>query len=113
LFEENAPKKYIFGYNNNIINPPDNLNYISNEINPLDSEIKIELKIPGFNVPNNIRFVKGNLTLNEIEKTLKTEGEYIFERGMSIRNLNKTIFQLYAESNSILSFYLFKKKAKN
>ena len=113
MFEENAPKKYIFGYNNNIINPADNLNYISNEINPLDSEIKIELKIPSFNVPNNIRFVKGNLTLNEIEKTLKTEGEYIFERGMSIRNLNKTIFQLYAESNSILSFYLFKKKAKN
>ena len=81
------------------------------EINVLGSEIKLELKVPGVNVPNNVRPINGNLTLNVVEKQIKT-GDYIFDRGMSIRNLNKTLFQLQSEQNSILSFNLLKKEEK-
>lgn len=40
------------------------------------NEIKLELNIPGFNIPNNISLVDGNLTLDEIEKKLYMEIMY-------------------------------------
>ena len=55
-----------------------------------DIEIRVELKIPGLNIPNNIRLINGNLTLDEMEKKGKF-GEYVLDRGMSIRNLKKNI----------------------
>jgi len=87
-------------------------NIMFKEINNITSEIKIELKIFGQkNVPNSIRFVKGNIKLNDIEKTLNA-GDYIFDRGTSIKNLNKTLLELQNNQNTILSFYLMKKSDK-
>lgn len=74
------------------------------------NEVKVELKVPGFNTPNNIRLIKGHLTLNEIEKK-GTFGEYVLDRGMSIRNLNKTLKEIVG-NNSMLSFNLIKKDDK-
>ena len=42
-------------------------------------KIKVELKVPGFNTPNNIRLLKGNLTLNEFEKKQLLENTYLIE----------------------------------
>ena len=47
----------------------------------------------------------------KLKKKIKI-GDYAFDRGMSIRNLNKTLFQLQSEQNSILSFNLLKKGEK-
>ena len=32
------------------------------------NEVKLELNIPGSYIPNNIRLIDGNLTLDELEK---------------------------------------------
>lgn len=70
----------------------------------------LELNIPGFNIPNNIRLVDGNLTLDELEKK-GMYGDYVLDRGMSIRNLNKTLKEL-SSNDSFLSFNLIKKSDK-
>ena len=66
--------------------------------------------MPGFNMPNNIRLVNGNLTLDEIEKK-SIYGDYVLDRGMSIKNLNKTLKEL-SSNDSFLSFNLMKKSDK-
>ena len=71
-----------------------------------ENEIRVELKIPGFNIPNNVRLINGSITLNEMEKKGKF-GDYIFDRGMSIRNLNKTLKEICG-NNSYISFNLLK-----
>ena len=85
-------------------------NNTNNIIN--DSKIQLELKIFGQNdIPNNILSVKGNFTIDELEKKFNDEN-YIFDRGMPIRNLKKTILELYNNQNILLSFYLMKKSDK-
>ena len=65
------------------------------------------------NLPHNIKFLRGNMTLNEIEKAVKgTNFGYIFHRGISIRDLNKTLVELEKEKNSLLSFNLLKQTDK-
>lgn len=83
-------------------------------MNNIQNEVMFELRVSDFNLPNNIRMVKGDLTLNEIEKKAKF-GDYIFDRGMSIKNLNKTLNELEKElpdKNSHLIFFLLKKSEK-
>ena len=80
-----------------------------NSINS-SNEVKLELNIPGINIPNNIRLVDGNLTLDELEKK-GMYGDYVLDRGMSIRNLNKTLKEL-SSNDSFLSFNLIKKSDK-
>ena len=75
------------------------------------NEVKLELNIPGFNIPNNIRLVDGNLTLDEIEKK-GIYGDYVLDRGISIKNLNKTLKELSSNDDSFLSFNLMKKSDK-
>ena len=84
-----------------------------NKINFIN-EVKLELKVPDLNIPNNIRIVNGDLTLNEIEKKASFR-DYIFDRGMSIRNLNKKLIDLQKDlpdKNSHLTFNLIKKSDK-
>ena len=103
----------------NFINTPIINKEIKNEnipiykgINTINSEVQIVLKVVGSeNIPNNERLEQGNLTLNEFEKKVNV-GAYVFDRGMSIRNLNKTLLQLQNEQNSPLIFYLMKKSEK-
>ena len=78
-----------------------------NKINS-SNEVMLELKIP--NLPNTMTKINGNLTLDEIEKRSKY-GDYVLDRGMSIRNLNKTAKEL-SSNNSFLSFNLIKKSDK-
>lgn len=73
--------------------------------------IEMEIQIPNINTNNNIHFVNGNMTLNEIEKKIP-KNDFIFDRGnISIGNLNKTLFELQKEffQNSHLKFYLLRK----
>ena len=81
-------------------------------INSINSTKRIKLKIiaPGFNLYNNEKIVNGNITLNEIEKKANF-GEFIFDRGMSIRNLNKTLSEL-SNGNDQISFNLISKSEK-
>jgi len=119
IIKNNDKKNYIIGHNMNFINTPIINEEIKNEnipihqsINTINSEVQLILKVVGFeNIPNNARLVKGNLTLNEIEKKVNV-GAYVFDRGMSIRNLNKTLLQIQNEQNSPLIFYLMKKSEK-
>ena len=74
------------------------------------NEIKLELKVPGFNIPDNVRLVNGNLTLDELEQK-GTYGDYVLDRGMSIKNLEKTLKEL-AGKDSYISFNLIKKSDK-
>ena len=94
---------------NNLYLFPKNNIYKMNQINS-SNEVKLELKIPDFNMPNNMRLVDGNLTLDEIEKR-SMYGDYVLDRGMSIRNLNKTLKKL-SSKDSFLSFNLIKKSDK-
>ena len=72
--------------------------------------VNLELIVPGFNLSNNARMVKGSLTLNDIEKKAFF-GEFSFDRGMSIRNLNKTLSEL-SNGNVQISFNLITKSEK-
>ena len=72
----------------------------------MENKIRVELKIPGLNIPNNVRLINGSLTLDKMEKNGKS-GEYVFDRGMSIRNLNKTLKEICG-NNSYISFNLLK-----
>ena len=103
---------YIIGYkiplNKDSLLKKENNTY--NIIN--DSKIQLELKVLGQNdIPNNIISVKGNFTIDELEKKFNDE-KYIFDRGMSIRNLKKTLLELHSNQNILLSFYLMKKSDK-
>ena len=65
------------------------------------------------NLPHHIKFLRGNMTLNEMEKAVKgTNFGYIFHRGISIRDLNKTLVELEKEEKSLLSFNLLKQTDK-
>ena len=77
-----------------------------NRINSLD-EVILALKFPNF---KKMKKANGNLTLDEFEKRCIV-GDYILDRGMSIRNLNKTLKEL-SSNDSFLSFNLFKKSDK-
>jgi len=81
-------------------------------INSINSTKSVKLKIiaPGFNLYNNEKIVNGNITLNEIEKKANF-GEFILDRGMSIRNLNKTLSEL-SNGNDQISFNLISKSEK-
>ena len=81
-------------------------------INSINSTKSVKLKIiaPGFNLYNNEKIVNGNITLNEIEKKANF-GEFILDRGMSIRNLNKTLSEL-SDGNDQISFNLISKSEK-
>ena len=59
---------------------------------------------------NNARMVNGNLTLNDTEKKASF-GEFSLDRGMSIRNLNKTLSEL-SDKNGYISFNLISKSEK-
>ena len=72
--------------------------------------VKLELITPGFNLSDNARMVKGSLTLNDIEKNATFE-QFSLDRGMSIKNLNKTLSEL-SDTNGHISFYLISKSEK-
>ena len=75
------------------------------------TKVKLELKTPQcLNLPNQIKYVDGNLTLNEIEKKAFF-GEFELDRGMSIRNLNKKLSEL-ADENSYIGFNIISKSDK-
>jgi hypothetical protein len=80
-----------------------------NRINSLN-EVMLALKFPNFNIPKKMTKANGNLTLDEFEKRCIV-GDYVLDRGMSIRNLNKTLKEL-SSNDSFLSFNLFKKSDK-
>ena len=70
--------------------------------------IQLELCVPNTQVTNNFQNVNGSLTLDVVEKTIP-KNNFIFDRGsISIRNLNKTLFQIKEEffPYSHLKFYL-------
>ena len=70
--------------------------------------IPLELCVPNTQVTNNIQNVNGSMTLDVVEKKIP-KNNFIFDRGsISIRNLNKTLFQIKEEffPNSHLKFNL-------
>ena len=74
----------------------------------------LELDIPNTQIINNKQYVDGNMTLDEVEKKIP-KNNFIFDRGnISIRNLNKTLFQLQKEffPHSHLKFYLLRAEDK-
>ena len=74
-------------------------------------KVMIELKPPtNLNLNKQIISVDGNLTLNEIEKKAKF-GDFIFDRGMSIKNLDKKLSEL-TDQNSYIGFNLLNKSDK-
>ena len=76
----------------------------------ITKSVKLKIITPGFNLYNNEKIVNGNITLNEIEKKANF-GEFILDRGMSIRNLNKTLSEL-SNGNDQISFNLISKSEK-
>ena len=72
--------------------------------------VMLEFIVPSLNVSNNAKMVNGKETLNEIEKDASF-GDLKFYRGMSIRNLNKTLSEL-SDTNGHISFYLISKSEK-
>ena len=74
------------------------------------NKVLLELKPPiSLNMLNQMKYVDGNLTLNDIEKNAKF-GDFIFDRGMSITNLNKKLSDL--AQNSYIGFNLLYKSDK-
>ena len=76
--------------------------------------IKLELQIPNSQTNNNIQEVNGNMTLNDVEKTIP-KNNFIFDRGgIPISKLNSTLFQIKNEffPNSNLKFYLLRDSDK-
>ena len=74
-------------------------------------KVMIELKPPtNLNLNKQIISVDGNLTLNEIEKKAKF-WDFIFDRGMSIKNLDKKLSEL-TDQNSYIGFNLLSKSDK-
>ena len=72
--------------------------------------ITLELQIPNAQTQNNIRQVNGNMTLNDVEKAIP-KNTFIFDRGnISINDLNKTLFEIQNKyfPNSHLKFNLLR-----
>ena len=70
--------------------------------------IQLELCVSNTQVTNNIENINGSMTLDVVEKIMP-KNNFIFDRGsISIRNLNKTLFQIKEEffPYSHLKFYL-------
>ena len=62
---------------------------MNKKIKDNNSQIQIEIKFPyEKDFPNKIMNVKGNFTIDELEKKFIDE-KFEFDRGMSIRNINK------------------------
>ena len=62
---------------------------MNKKIKDNNSQIQIEIKFPyEKDIPNKIMNVKGNFTIDELEKKFIDE-KFEFDRGMSIRNINK------------------------
>ena len=80
-----------------------------NRINS-SNEVMLALIFPKLNIPKKMIKANGNLTLDVFEKRCMV-GNYVLDRGMSIRNLNKTLKEL-SSNDSFLSFNLFKKSDK-
>ena len=55
--------------------------------------------------------VKGNFTIDELEKKF-TDEKFVFDRGMSIRNIKKTLSELQNNQNIKISFSLMRKSDK-
>ena len=76
--------------------------------------INLELQIQNYQVNNNIQEVNGNMTLNDVERTIP-KNNFIFDRGdIPISKLNNTLFQIKEEffPNSNLKFYLLRDSDK-
>ena len=77
-------------------------------IQPSNSyQVQIEIKVPDFPNLDFIKSMDGNLTLLEVEKISKNEN-FIFDRDMSIRNLNKTLLELQNNLSNKKSHLTFK-----
>ena len=100
-------KDSIFQKENNTKN-----SIMNKKINDTNSQIQLEIKFPcEKDIPNKIMNVKGNFTIDELEKKF-TDEKFVFDRGMSIRNIKKTLSELQNNQNNIISFYLMNKSDK-
>ena len=100
-------KDSIFQKENNTNN-----SIMNKKINDTNSQIQIEIKYPGeYDIPNKIMNVNGKFTIDELEKKF-TDEKFVFDRGMSIRNIKKTLSELQNNQNTIISFSLMKKSDK-
>ena len=65
-------------------------NNINNVIMENNSQIQIEIKFPyEKDIPNKIMNIKGNFTVDELEKKFIDE-KFVFDRGISIRHKKTT-----------------------
>ena len=80
--------------------------------NDTNSQIQLEIKFPyEKDIPNKIMNVKGNFTIDQLEKEFIDE-KFVFDRGMSIRNIKKTLSELQNNQNTKISFCLMRKSDK-
>ena len=100
-FKDKNDTHYIVGHKisldkNSTLQKENNTNDLSvnKEINDANSQIQLEIKFPyEKDIPNKIMNVKGNFTIDELEKKF-TDEKFVFDRGMSIRNIKKTLSEL-------------------
>ena len=86
-------------------------NNINNVIMENNSQIQIEIKFPyEKDIPNKIMNIKGNFTVDELEKKFIDE-KFVFDRGISIRDIKKPLIELQ-KNQSTFSFSLMKKGDK-
>ena len=86
-------------------------NNANNVIMENNSQIQIEIKFPyEKDIPNKIMNVKGDFTVEELEKKFIDE-KFVFDRGISIRDIKKPLIELQ-KNQSIFSFSLMKKGDK-
>ena len=87
-------------------------NTMKKNINDNNSQIQIKIKFPyEKDIPQKILNVKGNFTVDELEKKFIDE-KFVFDRGMSIRDIKKPLIELLKNQSTLISFSLMKKSDK-
>ena len=85
-------------------------NTMKKNINDNNSQIQIEIKFPyEKDIPKKMLNVKGNFTVDELEKKFIDE-KFVFDRGMSIRDIKKPLIELRKKSKHFNFFFLNEEK---